>query len=179
MHFQSELYILCFSASIFGGFFIFVLFTVFNIDKVKNNNIPPLKIKCDDHITIPEITDYNNAGIDLRASKVDIIRANKRELVSTGIYMEIPPGYFGRIYPRSGLSINDSIDVGAGVIDSNYRGEIKVLLCNNGCHDYGVRVNDRIAQIIIQPYLQTQIVRVNELSPSNRGNNGFGSSGIS
>ena len=97
--------------------------------------------------------------------------------------MQIPIGNYGRIAPRSGLAAKNFIDVGAGVIDSDYRGEVKVLLFNfDPNSDFKIEKGDRIAQLIIEKYTRTQIVVVPEgenLEESNRGENGFGSTGVS
>ena len=92
--------------------------------------------------------------------------------------MAIPLGNYGRIAPRSGLAAKHMIDVGAGVIDADYRGEVKVLLFNLSDTDFQVNAEDRIAQIIIEKYTPTQIVEVEELSETNRGEGGFGSTGV-
>jgi len=99
-------------------------------------------------------------------------------LVSTGIALGIPEGNYGRIAPRSGLSYKNGIDIGAGVIDSDYTGEIKVLLINISNEPFEVEVGDRIAQIIIGKYLVTEIEEVEKLDESERGDAGFGSTGV-
>lgn len=92
--------------------------------------------------------------------------------------MAIPEGNYGRIAPRSGLAAKNMIDVGAGVIDSDYRGEVKVLLFNLSDVDFEVSKNDRIAQLIIEKYTPTQLVEVEELDSTVRGVGGFGSTGV-
>jgi len=121
---------------------------------------------------------HSDAGFDVSSEEMFIIDAGKSHLFSTGLRMEIPLGWFGRLSPRSGLSLK-GIDLGAGVIDESYRGEIKVLLRNFGSEAYTVNVGDRIAQIIIQPCWIGDIVVVDELPNMNttRGANGFGSTG--
>jgi dUTP pyrophosphatase len=76
-------------------------------------------------------------------------------LISTGLAFAIPTGNYGRVAPRSGLAVKNSINVGAGVIDSDYRGEVKVLLFNHGDADFEISEGDRIAQLIIEKYTQT------------------------
>ena len=94
--------------------------------------------------------------------------------------MAIPEGNYGRIAPRSGLAVNNFICVGAGVIDSDYRGEVKVLLINHDEKiDFKIHYGDRIAQLIIEKYTVTDIEESDELNDTNRGENGFGSSGAS
>ena len=98
-------------------------------------------------------------------------------VISTGISVAIPEGYVGKICPRSGLAVRNAIDVLAGVIDSDYRGEIKVVLINHGAK--GVRINpgDRIAQLLIQPVEMLDPIEA-ELDDTDRGHSGFGSSGV-
>ena len=86
---------------------------------------------------------------------------------------------YGRIAPRSGLAVKHFLDVGAGVIDADYRGEVKVLLFNLSDADFEVKAEDRIAQIIIEKYTLTELVEVEELSETVRGEGGFGSTGVS
>ena len=81
--------------------------------------------------------------------------------------------------PRSGLALKHFIDVGAGVIDSDYRGEVKVLLFNHGPTDFEVKTGDRIAQIIIEKIAETKLVKIESLTTTNRGEGGFGSTGVS
>ena len=93
--------------------------------------------------------------------------------------MGILVGNYGRIAPRSGLAAKHMIDVGAGVIDSDYRGEVKVLLFNLGEKDFEVNKGDRVAQLIIEKYTITQMTEVKELDDTVRGAGGFGSTGVS
>ena len=97
--------------------------------------------------------------------------------MSTDIAIECPLGTYGRIAPRSGLAVKHSIDVGAGVIDSDYRGDVKVLLFNLGNSPFKIQKGDRIAQLIIERILIPDIEIVDVLCASQRGQNGFGSSG--
>ena len=85
------------------------------------------------------------AGYDLVSSEDISVKSKTRQLVSTGISMAIPGGYYGRVAPRSGLAVKNFIDVGAGVIDSDYRGEVKVLLFNFSDIDFEIKKGDRIA----------------------------------
>jgi len=129
------------------------------------------------------------AGYDLFASKPCVVPSKGKALVSTGLIMEIPDGTYGRIgknrsnlAPRSGLAAKNFIDVGAGVIDSDYRGEIKVLLFNFGDVDFEVKAGDRIAQMVIEMVAPTKLVKMdsaaNSLSSTERGEKGFGSTGV-
>lgn len=92
--------------------------------------------------------------------------------------MAIPVGNYGRIAPRSGLACKHMIDVGAGVIDSDYRGEVRILLFNFSEKDFEVQKGDRIAQLIIEKYSITTIREVTELGNTERGEGGFGSTGV-
>ena len=122
-----------------------------------------------------------DAGYDLFSYEHKSIKANSSELLGTKIRMRIPTGYYGRIASRSGLAAKNNIEVGAGVIDSNYRGEIFVLLRNFSNSDYQVYPKDKIAQLIITPYSNPEIRYVEHLDQlfgsSDRGDRGFGSSG--
>ena len=91
--------------------------------------------------------------------------------------MAIPHGNYGRVAPRSGLAVKKHIDVGAGVVDSDYRGEVFVLLFNFGKEDFEVKIGERIAQLIIEKVVSTQIVEVEDLDNTDRGEGGFGSTG--
>ena len=103
--------------------------------------------------------------------------ARDRSLVGTGIRLEIPGGHVGLIWPRSGLAVKKGIDCGAGVIDSCYRGEIKVLLFNHSNTEFQIEPGDRVAQILIQKVERVQFIPVNELSETTRSEQGFGSTG--
>lgn len=119
-----------------------------------------------------------DAGLDLYADEYRIVRAGNRALVNTGLAVAIPPGYVGLIWPRSGLAAKHGISVDAGVIDSGYRGPIKVLLTNSSNEEYTVRVGDKIAQLLIQPVALIPPVEVDELDASERNGGGFGSSDV-
>ena len=118
------------------------------------------------------------AGYDMHALTDATVPARGKVLVSTGIAMAIPEGNYGRIAPRSGLAAKHSIDVGAGVIDCDYRGEVKVLLFNLSDVDFELKANERIAQLIIEKYTPTDIAEVEDLDATVRGKGGFGSTGV-
>jgi dUTP pyrophosphatase len=99
--------------------------------------------------------------------------------VPTGIAAEIPVGYYGRVAPRSGLALKNGIDTLAGVIDPDYRGEIAVILINHSQHTLLIHHGDRIAQLVIEHVLTPIIEEVDELDDTERGSNGYGSTGIS
>ena len=138
-----------------------------------------LKIKLLSNLAkVPTKANEDDAGFDLYSTKDVTIRPDHRQVVSTGIAMEIPVGYVGLIWPRSGMSVKKGCDVLAGVIDAPYRGEIKVCLQNCDLYeDIVIKTGDKIAQILIQEIPQFTLVVVHELSETDRGENGFGSSG--
>jgi len=126
---------------------------------------------------IPQRATDGAAGFDLIATHGAWLSPNSRVLMSTGIAAAIPSGYVGLIRARSGLAAKLGIEVIAGVIDSDYRGEIKVALHNIGEVRRGINAGDRIAQMIVIPCL-TEAVEVDDLDATVRGGNGFGSTGL-
>jgi dUTP pyrophosphatase len=130
-----------------------------------------------EHARLPARATDGSAGYDLYACESVLIESGKRQLVDTGVMMEVPLGYYGRIAPRSSLAWKSSIDVGAGVIDPDYRSKIGVLLINNGTKPFLVKIGDRIAQIIITAIITPELVLCDELSITERGEGGFGSTG--
>ena len=127
---------------------------------------------------IPLKGSLHAAGYDLHAIESGVVPARQKALVGTGLAFGIPEGNYGRIAPRSGLAAKHSIDVGAGVIDSDYRGEVKVLLFNFSDVDFKFNEGDRIAQMIIEKYTMTLITEVEKLDETVRGDGGFGSTGV-
>ena len=132
-----------------------------------------------DTATIPTKGSQDAAGFDMAASAPTIIENNSRGMVSTGLAVAIPTDAYGRIAPRSGLAVEQGITVGAGVIDADYRGEVKILLFNHGNKPLVVQTGDRIAQLIIEKIAHVQIELAKQLPPSHRGKRGFGSTGKS
>lgn len=119
-----------------------------------------------------------DAGMDIRASEQHAIPPLCREAIGTGIFLEIPYGYYGRIAPRSGLALKHGIDVLAGVVDSGYRGEIKVILYNTDKEQtFRVEAGDKVAQIIIEKHYNFDFVETESIGESERGEKGFGSTG--
>lgn len=127
----------------------------------------------------PKRSNPTDAGADLCSTEKHTIQPLERKLISTGIAIEIPEGYYGRIAPRSGLAAKSGIDVLAGVVDSGYRGEIKVILYNSDkSNTFFVEEGDRIAQLIIEKHYNFDFVEVvEELTDTERGLGGFGSTG--
>lgn len=129
--------------------------------------------------SLPSLGSHGSAGLDLAASEACSLNPGERRAVSTGVKMALPLGTYGKIEGRSGLAIRNGIIIGGGVIDSDYTGEIKVILINTGNQPFVVNKGDRIAQLIVQQYmLNPQFERVEQLPNTERGTNGFGSTGI-
>lgn len=128
---------------------------------------------------IPQQGSGGAAGYDLFSNHPEeiTIKPFGRRLIPTGIAMAIPVGYYGRIAPRSGLALKNGIDVGAGVVDSDYRGEICVILFNFGQEDFKIKKGDKIAQIIFEKVAIPVLFEVKELDSTYRGSGGFGSTG--
>ncbi len=126
---------------------------------------------------LPTKANSGDAGWDLYASEDTEVSANAQGLIGTAVALAIPKGYVGLIWPRSGLAVKNGIDVFAGVIDSSYRGEVKVCLYNSSDTPLKITKGDRIAQILIQEIPFFRLEEVKELSKTSRGEGGFGSSG--
>jgi len=118
-----------------------------------------------------------DAGLDLFSCESCILKPGKRKLISTGLSIELPQGYVGLIWDKSGIA-NNGITTMAGVIECTYRGEYKILLFNTGKEDYEIEKGDKIAQLLIQPILTAEVEEVEELSETKRGDGAFGSTGI-
>ena len=138
----------------------------FNIDAV---------VGCD----LPTYANWDDAGMDLYASEDVRIGPGGRQLVSTGLKLAIPVGVVGLIHPRSGLAAKRGLTVlnAPGTIDSGYRGEIQVIMYNTSSIPQEIRKGDRIAQIVFQHYIKANLVQVEDLSDTERGAGGFGSTG--
>ncbi|EMR71696.1 putative deoxyuridine 5 -triphosphate nucleotidohydrolase protein [Eutypa lata UCREL1] len=145
----------------------------------KLDQSPPLLIKkLSDKARLPTRGSAFAAGYDLYAAKETTIPARGKALVDTDIAIAVPAGTYGRIAPRSGLASKHFIDTGAGVIDADYRGQVKVLLFNHGEADFGVVEGDRVAQLVVERIYTPDVVEVAELEESVRGAGGFGSTGV-
>lgn len=133
-----------------------------------------------DDATLPTRAHDGDAGLDLYASEPAHIGPGERWSVGTGIAVEIPHGNAGLVLPRSGLSREHGISLvnGPGLIDSGYRGEVRVLLLNTDpAETFKVEAGNRIAQLVVVPTLLVEVVEIESLSDSPRGEGGFGSSG--
>lgn len=127
---------------------------------------------------IPTYGSSQAAGLDLYANEHVVLSPKSRVAVNTGIAISIPVGYVGLIWPRSGLAYNNGIDVLAGVIDSDYRGEIKVILLNTDEDQHMfINVGDRIAQLVIQVVESVRCIEVKSFDETERGEKGFGHTG--
>lgn len=129
---------------------------------------------------LPSMGNPGDAGYDLRSNEDLVVPARGRALVRTGVSVAIPSGYVGLVHPRSGLAAKHGITVlnAPGTIDSGYRGEIAVTLVNHSDQDFTVARLDRIAQIVFQEYAKVNFISVAQLPGSQRGENGFGSTGV-
>jgi dUTP pyrophosphatase len=124
----------------------------------------------------PEKGSKQSAGYDIFSVEKIQIAPLSRAVINTGIILEIPDGYYGRVAPRSGLAVSNGIDVLAGVIDADYRGEIKIVLFNTDIKNYfNVEVGDKIAQIIFEKYFDFSFDKEETLSQTVRNTGGFGS----
>ena len=135
-----------------------------------------------DSIDLPEYETNSSAGMDLRAYLPDgsiSLDPKQRTLIGTGLFFEIPQGFEVQIRPRSGLALKHGVTVlnSPGTIDADYRGEIKVILINHGEEPFLIEHEMRIAQMIVSKYQQVQFKLVKELTSSERGSGGFGSTG--
>lgn len=129
---------------------------------------------------IPAYQSSGSAGFDFCSIEKKTIKAGEWELVKTGLAFEIENGYELQVRPRSGLALKNGISVlnSPGTIDSDYRGEICVILINHSKNDFSIEIGDRIAQGVVAKVEQVGFVEVEELSQTQRGEGGFGSSGI-
>ena len=151
-----------------------------NNNDVSPSTIPKLKIKLLSHdATMPQRATTDAAGLDMYSSQPITIAPNTQQLIQTGIAMEIPKGQYGQLQIRSSLAFKHSIELKAGLIDSDYRGEIKILLYNNGPNDFSIQKGDRIAQMVINVCPQFELENSDELEDTERGIGGFGSTGKS
>ena len=135
-------------------------------------------------LPLPSYATTGAAGLDLLAAvPADdplILPPGERALIPTGLAILVPPGYEAQVRPRSGLALKNGITVlnSPGTIDSDYRGEIGVILLNTGRTPFSIARGDRIAQLVMAAAAQAQLIEVNELPESGRGAGGFGSTGI-
>jgi len=133
--------------------------------------------KLTDNAYLPTRGTQQSAGYDLYAAYACSVPAHGKLLVKTDIAISVPIGTYGRVSPRSSLALNHHIDVGAGVIDADYRGPVGVVLFNHGATPFDIKRGDRIAQLIIEKIMTPNVLEVNDLDDTDRGSGGFGSTG--
>jgi len=142
------------------------------------DNQPPIKVKqLHQNARLPKRATPLAAGADLCCAEAFTLEPGERKLVATGLAIEIRPGFYGRIAPRSGLAVKHGIDTLAGVIDADYRGELKVLLINLGQVTVSFETGERIAQLIIEQAASCEYEWSEDLNATSRGEGGFGSTG--
>ncbi|KAL1336381.1 hypothetical protein HN51_030750 [Arachis hypogaea] len=134
--------------------------------------------KLSNNAVLPSRASPLSAGYDLSSAVETKILARGKALVATDLSISIPEGTYARIAPRSGLALKHSIDVGAGVIDADYRGPVGVILFNHSDVDFEVKVGDRVAQLILEKIVTPDVVEVEDLDSTVRGEGGFGSTGV-
>ena len=129
---------------------------------------------------LPSYAHPSDAGMDIRSVEDVTLAPGKRALVHTGLVMLLPPMYEAQVRPRSGLALKNGVTVlnTPGTIDSGYRGEVGVILINLGETEFQVRKGDKIAQLVIAPVTQPDVVEVSEVDETDRGSSGFGSTGV-
>ncbi|HEX9944004.1 MAG TPA: dUTP diphosphatase [Thermoanaerobaculia bacterium] len=133
-------------------------------------------------LPLPSHASPGSAGFDLRAAIAEevVLRPGERLLVPTGLVLEIPPGWEGQVRPRSGLALRHGIGLvnAPGTIDSDYRGEVAVILVNLGEAPFSLRRGDRVAQLVISRVESVEWEETESLNESGRGDSGFGSTGV-
>lgn len=144
-----------------------------------------IKIKTLPHfqgLTLPRYETLQSAGMDLQAaiSELASIRPHERKLIPTGLKMAIPAGYEVQLRPRSGLALREGITVlnSPATIDADYRGEVGIIIINHSEHLFQIKRGDRIAQMVVAPVIQATLIEVEKLDETERGEGGFGSTGI-
>lgn len=153
---------------------------------MNDNNIRPtvrvVQLPHAKDLPLPSYETEHAAGMDVRAALEERITIwpGGRALVPTGLKIELPVGYEAQIRPRSGLAIRNGITLlnSPGTIDADYRGEVKVIMINHGDEEFHINHGDRIAQMIIAPVTQVRMQQTEELNDSERGEGGFGSTGV-
>ena len=133
--------------------------------------------RLDPRATLPARGSALSAGLDICSLEAVVIEPKQRALVPTGLAVAIPEGYYGRVAPRSGLATRNGLDVLAGVIDADYRGEIRCLLLNTGDEPISLPAQSKICQLILEKIITPTAVWADEISETDRGSGGFGSTG--
>ena len=147
---------------------------------MSDNIVMPIK-RLDPTVELPTYAYEGDAGLDLRSNEDVVLAPLERRLVSTGLAIAIPEGYAGFVQPRSGLALREGLSMAntPGLIDSHYRGELKVCAVNlDSTRPIHIEKGERIAQLVIQKVPVVTLVEVDELDTTDRGASGFGSSGV-
>jgi dUTP pyrophosphatase len=147
------------------------------------DDAPPVRVKRLPHgqgLDLPAYASDGAAGMDVLAAESLTLAAGARHAVTTGLTLAIPPGYEIQVRPRSGLALKHGISVpnSPGTIDSDYRGELKIIVINHGHEPFAIARGDRIAQLVLAPVTRARWEEVDELDMTARGAGGFGSTGV-
>jgi dUTP pyrophosphatase len=147
--------------------------------------MPDLQIKPLPHaadLPLPAYETIHAAGMDLRAALTEtvVLKPGERKLIPTGLQIAVPVGFEAQVRPRSGMAIKHGITMlnSPGTIDADYRGEVMVIAINHSTEPYIFNHGDRIAQLVVAPVTQVRVVQVDDLSTTDRGEGGFGSTGV-
>ncbi|MFA5023210.1 MAG: dUTP diphosphatase [Candidatus Paceibacterota bacterium] len=133
--------------------------------------------KLDPEAKIPNYAHHGDAGMDFFALEEIILKPGERTKIKTGVAMEIPFGYVGLLWDKSGLSTSQGLKTLAGVVDAGYRGEVQIGMINLSAETYTIKKHDKVAQMLIQPIEMPELEESEELSDTSRGAGGFGSTG--
>ena len=137
-----------------------------------------IRINVENGVKVPEYAHLTDAGADIFSCDDYVIASNETKMIKTGIRIEIPKGYVGLLFSRSGLSTKGlALANGVGVIDSDYRGEVGCPLYNRTNDDFVIKKGERVAQLVIMPYCTAKFISVDSLTKTERGVGGFGSTG--
>ena len=144
----------------------------------QTNNQSLRFVRVSNEARIPTRGSPRSAGYDLYSAVNITLEPRGKVIVTTDLIISVPEGTYGRIAPRSGLAANHSIHVGAGVVDEDYRGIIKIILFNHSDIPFLIKEGDRVAQLICEKIISPDLLEVTSLGDTERGKNGFGSSGL-
>lgn len=138
-----------------------------------------VRVKTIEGIELPQYATPGASGMDVRAAETAVIPAGCYGAVSTGLYLEMPHGFEAQVRPRSGLALKHGVTVlnSPGTVDSDYRGEVRIILVNHGREDFFIEPGDRIAQMVFAAVIQVEPTRADELNETERAAGGFGSTG--
>lgn len=169
------------AAAFLASLGVYDVVPLWSLERVGDRGSVPLRLKRHDKgVELPGYAHPGDAGLDIRSAEDLVLQPGQRALVSTGFSMALPEGYAAFVQPRSGLAAKHGVSIvnTPGLIDCHYRGEVKVILINLGSEPFQVRRGDRIAQMVIQKVENASVVEVEELDDTERGEGGFGSTGI-